>query len=326
MSYLGANQTIVECAEQRKRFGPECSFLRICVGNETTHHDTVKKFFPSDFIVPQDLSKDVIYRLLDDCNVVARDRWGLRLFAKRAEQGLLPTHWGTSPYLGAETVVYDPVALVSRKEDRAWSDILNWVLQALFYGEGKGIGKNFSLCQKSKPLAGDLTNLNFMNAVYCVGSYGEVLGAEEGAQEGRNRINNGTDMIFAIPYGELSQAGSSDKLLDDIRKGGELNCGVFIPTDYTLGDSIQEERQLLGMNIDYCRTLAASLFNGDDNGASLTFFSEHDSNAYDLLNNETIHVLAGARIEKEYDFEQAASSLDGFTFSTPYYYGNERAG
>jgi len=170
--------------------------------------------------------------------------------------------------------------------------------------------------------------LNFLNAVYCVGSYYEICDVEQNNM-GMNQINNGTTgMLYATPFGEMDdeddELGDIDvtagTLLGDIRKKGSLDCGVLIHDGFD--GEITTSDKLFSMSVDYCRTLAAALFNGDSNLVNLTTYSEDDNSSFVALNNGTIDILSGGRVERKHDFENS-QSVGGVHFSTPYYYGNE---
>ena len=166
----------------------------------------------------------------------------------------------------------------------------------------------------------------FLNAVYCVGNYSGIF-SEGGDNRGMNQINDGTSgMLYATPYGK--RANNKDDFLegiddtaaialDRIEEQGWLNCGVVVPDGFN--GEIATSDKLVGMSVDYCRTLAAALFNGNYNAVMLFTFLDTDDSSFLALKNGTIDVLAGRRIEKVHDF-------GGFHFSTPYYYGNETAG
>merc|ERR1719379_3402690 len=77
--------------------------------------------------------------------------------------------------LGNETLTKDPHAIVTRNTDREFSDVVNWVVQALFYGEEQGLTKDMSLCHNYSGLTSTHpSELNFLNAVHFVGNYGEI--------------------------------------------------------------------------------------------------------------------------------------------------------
>jgi len=238
---------------------------------------------------------------------------------------------GKNVIVGDKLSTKKPLAFVTRNNDREFSDIVNWVLHALFYGEEQGLTKNPSLCQNDTNSASHrASDINFMNAVYCVGNYGEVFDEDEN-DRGMNLINNGTTgMLYATPFGRLKNGNdylsvftAGDTFLDEIRGKRSLNCGVVVPKEFD--GQITNSSELVGMSVDYCRALAAGIFNGCSEVVNWSTFSENGTSAYASLDNGTIDVLAGGRVEKKYDFE-SSSSLRGFQFSTPYYFGNETAG
>jgi len=322
MGYFG-NDTFVRCAEEKKRFG-DCSPLLICVENSTTNYDTIESYFPLDFFTVASSLENMISMLLSGiCNVITDDR-SILLELAQSEQ-----HVDGQFVVGNKTISKEPLAIVTRKDDREFSDIINWVVQALFYGEEQELTKDSSPCQNYTNWTSRVSDLDFLNAVYCVGNYGELYD-EIQKNRGMNHINTGTTgMLYAIPFGELDNEdydgigdimNISASLLNRIGKEtGSLNCGVIVPHNFT-GNS-EKSDMLIGMSIAYCQSVAAALFNGDFNNVNLLNFTNND--AFVALNNGTIDVLAGAEIKREYDF--ASPSLGGFHFSTPYYYGNEIA-
>mmetsp|Transcript_35231 Transcript_35231/g.61868 ORF Transcript_35231/g.61868 Transcript_35231/m.61868 type:complete len:476 (-) Transcript_35231:287-1714(-) len=316
MAYFG-NENLVECAEKQQRYD-DCSPLLICAGQESTSHDFVQSSFPSDFLMVSSSLDEMTEMLWNDtCNVIATDRSYLLNLASSDENS------DRKFIVGNMLLTKEPLAIVTRNNDREFSDIINWVVQALFYGEEQGLTKNSSLCQNYTNLTSHhVSDLNFMNAVYCVGNYGEIIFDGEQNNRGMNQINNGTTgMLYATPFGDLKNengyffsSNTRDALLDNIRNAqGSLNCGVVVPDDFHVG-----------MSVEYCRTLAAALFNGNSERVNFLTFSGNDNSSFVALNNGTIDVLAGGRVEKKHDFVSSLS-VGGFVFSTPYYYGNESA-
>ena len=319
MAYMG-DETMVKCAEERMRFNA-CSSLVICVSKGTTGYDFVQSSFPSDFIrIGSNIDERI--QLLKDgmCDVVAEDRSLLLSAASRDDVK------GYGFVVGDKQNTKEPLAAVTRNDDEEFSDVINWVLNALFFGEEQGLSKDLSLCQSYTNTTAKGSELNFMNAVYCVGNYGEIVFGDE-IDRGMNQINDGsTGMHYGRPFGDLNSDDgdnvATDAHLSSIREGGMLHCGVLVPNGFA-GD-IAESDNLVGMSVDYCRTLAAALFNGNPEEVKFYTFSENaESSSFAALDNGTIDVLAGARVSKKYEF--ATSSRSGFHFSTPYYYGNETA-
>jgi len=329
MAYSG-DESFVKCAEEGKRFD-ECASLLICASEGSTSLDFVQSSFPYNFIVVGDSNQENEKRRSNGtCNVIADDR---SFLLDRVTPGNETTNNGDANVVivGDKFFTKEPLAIVTRNNDREFSDIVNWVLHALFYGEEQGLSKDASLCQNyTKLTPHNVSDLNFMNAVHCVGNYGELLNSSNN-NRGMNQINDGsTGMLYAVPFGQLNYENdhlsifaTDDTLLDSIREKGSLNCGVVVP-EYFAGEVVNSSA-LVGMSVDYCRTLTAALFNGDHKVLNLTTFSENGSSTFTSLDNGTIDVLAGGRVERSYDFNSLPSHR-GFQFSTPYYFGNETAG
>lgn len=339
MAYFGS-PALVRCAEEPKQYD-ECSSLRICVRQGTTSHDFVESSFPVDFYKVVGSLKEVDQMMKDEeCNVHASDRSVL------LREASSEAHCNTNETVGNETKTKEPLSIVTRNDDREFSDVINWVVQALFYGKEQGLTRNISLCQNdTKTQASDMKNstqasdMNFLNAVYCVGNYGEIydrsLSSLRQASQasnctrfdpdehdrGMNQIKNGTTgMLYATPFGDLQHnLGNIDNFestlkLDNIRTNGTLSCGLVLPDEAST-------RQV-GLTKGFCRALSAALFNGDPKALIFSNFTEQEDGLVALLNNETVDVLVGGRIEKKYDF--GTPQLDaGVQYSTPYYYGNE---
>mmetsp|Transcript_19228 Transcript_19228/g.40276 ORF Transcript_19228/g.40276 Transcript_19228/m.40276 type:complete len:263 (-) Transcript_19228:48-836(-) len=140
-----------------------------------------------------------------------------------------------------------------------------------------------------------------------------------------NQINRGTGMLYSIPFGNVENAAdvgrAADSLtLEKIRNEGFFTCGVTVPDDFE-GD-ITRSDNLVGMSVDYCRTLSAAMFIGDSERVHFLTFTNTDNSSVVALANGTLDVLVGGRNQQEFDFE-TSPSLGGLYFSTPYYYGNE---
>jgi len=310
------NATYVQCAENQIRYGV-CSNLKICTLEDSVGENYVLHNFPSDFVSVVSSYDEMAQMLLDEhCNVLGQTRSALLYFAS------LPEVKDKGFVVGNDTLSKKPLAIVSRLDDREFNEIINWAMQALFFGEEKALAKNSSLCQDYSTTSGlQVSDLNFLNAVYCVGSYSGILSPFD---RGMNQINNGSSgMIYAYPFGELDNEdtelidGSNLNdtcLCDHLRDEDSLNCGILVPSS----------GKLVGLHVDYCRTLAAALFNGDAEAVKIIFLEDDTDDAYLALENQTIDVLAGAVLHKRFYFESSLSP-SGFHFSTPYYYGDEAA-
>jgi len=320
-AYFFGNQTLVECAEERKRHS-QCSSLFMCALNATTIPGILETLFPSGFfkvISEEEIGNEVGKYLTDSskpgvCNVFP----GNGGLGSSISAGINDARFVG----GSKQIAKEPNAVVTRNDDREFSDIINWVLQARLYGSEQGLMTKISkLCQKYTNFTSHVSELNFMNAVHCVSLRDYGL---DGL--GMNRINNGTTgMLYHTPFGKLENIEDTDagvtpgSLLDNITKNGSLNCGVVISDGFDM---------LAAMGFDYCRALAAALFSGDHTLVKFTNFTSTLDNAdssFAALNSGTIDVLAGGKVERKYDFG-TPSSGKGVQFSTPYFYGDETAG
>ena len=337
MAYMGSER-LVGCAEEQKRYD-ECSDLLICVSSGTTAQDFVQSFFPSDFFVEVSWnSADELSRMMNNstCNVWANDRTSLLQIASS------DVFCNQNVTVGREMVTKEPLAIVTRDDDAEFSNAVNWVLQALFYGEEQGLTRNASLCgNAANSTFSPESRMNYLNAVYCVGNYREIYESalltlsqvlkcktfdqyKTEEERGMNQINTGTTgMLYATPFGNLQQdnLGNSDNSLEAVRKNGTFVCGVVTPDDF-VGD-VETSTGQVGLSVDYCRVLSAALFNGNAGALSFHNFTGQED-AVAALNEGIVTVLTGARIEKNYNFG-SPPLVPGIQYSTPYYYGNETA-
>mmetsp|Transcript_10548 Transcript_10548/g.22344 ORF Transcript_10548/g.22344 Transcript_10548/m.22344 type:complete len:360 (+) Transcript_10548:418-1497(+) len=251
------------------------------------------------------------------CNVVTSSKYFIQL-----EKNIFNNTYAKGNYtFGEEILSKEPLAIVTRKDDREFSDIVNWIIHTILHQEGH---RDPTLCQNYTDLTSlDALDLNFKNAVHCVGNVTEIFG-ETGT---RIQLENGTSgLLYAIPFGNLDSDSIDDSfpggMLAQIRKNNSFNCGVAVAANFV--GNVKESDGLVRMGVEYCRTLAAALHNGDHKNVMFQPFPEADDSSFIALSNRTIDVLVGAKIRMEYDFKQPPSR-DGAHFSTPYYYGNETA-
>ena len=322
----------MRCAEKKERFG-DCRSLHICVGAKTTHEQFVSAVFPSDFYVPvthEDMTENV---LNDTCNVL------LTTFPKD-RIAKLEKEAGRDAYFAVELYLVEPHAVVTRYEldgGREFGDIATWTIMALIYGEAHHITKDPSRCQPYEELPTNPVDLDYMKAVHCVGNYGEIFPTYRQQRSSLknvgelpinvssvNHLNTGQPMIIGLPDGNLAQPpshGRATGTLGRIRRDNELRCGVFVPDNFN--STLEESRGLVGLNVEFCRTVSAAVLNGDTNHCAIKQFLYSDKeDAYRALNNGTVDLIAGALWEFKYDF-RSSDDLAGMDFSTPYFYGSE---
>jgi ABC-type amino acid transport substrate-binding protein len=321
---FAGNKTFVQCAEEQRRYG-ECASLFICVTNSTTDYAYVASHFTTSFfVVTTSVDESLRQYLHNTCNVIASSRLEL-LNYKYIDGSLIDATF----IIGNKTFNNDPLAFVTRRDDTEWSNIVNWVLQALFFGEKQGITSDASKCQRTTDsLSTRPSALNYLNAVYCVGNYAEIYNSSELEKPERttiNTINNGTAMLYDIPYGNLDSTNPNmfyelSDTFDAIKNRNVLNCGLLVQDGYISEENITGSGGLFGMGVSFCQILASSMLQGNLDAVNFTTFQSVGSSLL-ALNGGKVDVHLGLTADMSHNFGN--QSFAGVTFSTPYYYGNE---
>ena len=204
--------------------------------------------------------------------------------------------------------------MVTRKEGRGWSDVCNWVLRALVHAEAKNVTQD----NAAHGLRG---NVSFVAALETVGNYGEIYARHMEEVVPRSSMNLLYDVARAkhsglhyshpfgsidTPYHEFDSLGTIHRIIER----GKLMCGVFGSEDRSI-------------DADYCRFLAASLFDSDTSLVDLVVLS-NDDNFTDMVDSGDVDVIAGVILNFGNDImpsNQTESGVTGLSFSKPYFYG-----
>jgi general L-amino acid transport system substrate-binding protein len=301
----------VECVDNIDWSG-DCANLKLCVADGSTWIDILRGLLPEDNLVPT-ISSEAGFLQLENgsCNVVAGEQHDLGRNNARANG------YTGSYILGNNILSKEPLAFVTRDDDARWSDVVNWVIQALLSAEE--LGTTQSTAQEMGSLI-SVENL-FMRAVEASGNYGEIYARNMESivpRRGLNGINPGdSGRHYSYPFGSLNTVGSTpDGKLREIMDRGELRCGVgSVPgfSTYNYDEWIWQ-----GFDVHYCRALSAAIFSGDPTRvlfvkvASSQRFNALASGEVDVLSRTTTHTLARDILEP--------TSQVGFTFSAPTYY------
>jgi len=306
----------VKCAEDQKRYG-ECEMLSICVKQETTHYAYVSLNFPSNFVKTGSSFEELVEMMVNGtCNVMGTEEY--QIFNSEIEELIESGQY----VLGNESFTEEPLSAVTRNDDREWSDIVNWVMQMLIHGESNDMTQNLSLCENESSGITNAAMLNFEQSIYCAGNYGELFNKnfDKKQRSLMNTINDGTAMIYSIPLGDIMPAidgltafndrDDSDSVLKRVKrdKGKVFRCGVI---------SIVAPIEATSLSVDYCRVLAAALFNGNSEAIEILTFGVNDSIACEALSNKSIDALAGGIVNFQGDV------YGGFSYSTPYFFAED---
>jgi general L-amino acid transport system substrate-binding protein len=317
---FAGEEDFVVCAETPGSAGARfCDQTVICVSDSTTHLQTIQAMNP-DLRLSLTLSAtESIERFIaGTCNVIAGEPYQISEFQVR-KLG----YTGSSYYTGEGTFSKDPLAMATRSNDPKWSDFVNWVLQALLRAEEKGIDQASAFEIPTTNVFGEEYENMFVNAVDVVGNYAEIY--ERNLElvlprQSQDQINSGTSgLLYSYPFGDVTEPGSGPTLggtIDAIRSRGILHCGVSTRAIFANFDSLRESWS--GFDVDFCRAIAAALFDGDhtkviftDLPASVRFF-ELQQGAVDVLSRITTVTL-------ERDVREPNVGV-GFSFSQPTFY------
>jgi ABC-type amino acid transport substrate-binding protein len=139
-----------------------------------------------------------------------------------------------------------------------------------------------------------------------------------------NLINvNGTTGLLRTPFfGGLSDSGPEPVAggeVEVITMNGHLTCGI---TDQSPGfaEFNSTSGRWSGLDVDYCRALASSLFFGRVTDETLIFRQfDRPEEGHSALVDGTVDVLCGQRVSLRGDMSGCAT-CEVFAFSLPYFY------
>lgn len=318
---LGGLPFFVDCGENNFRHIEECEDLQLCVMGRSTHTNFARSVLPERRIT---LAKGFIQVLQSfvngTCNVFLMEAIGVTEAVVRAE----PFNYDGIYAIGTSLYTKEPLALVSASADRRWSDFINVVFHGLLVAEQHNITQSSANLFPQTDVFGKDYKDMFRNAIAAVGNYGEIYQRHMESflpREPMNTINNGTGLMYSHPMRfseeEAEERQALGPILRAILDRGRLRCGVRLGRPGFASRTLNATT--IGMDIDYCRGIAASLFQGD---ASAVDFVELASpkEGFQKLANTDIDLLAGAMWNLENDVKEPVTGL-GFAFSKPYFYG-----
>lgn len=258
----------MDCAESGSTTG-DCEGLAICVVEGTTYTDIVTKFLPGASIQGRPSPEKMYERFLDPnggCNVIAGG-----LFEVAESVVFHGRHQAPDQEykVGDSFLSFEPLALMTRDGDPTWSDMVQWVLQALLSAEEQSILKVDAARFETNPDLGESFTLQFQNAIAAVGNYGEVYARHlerilpRGDVNKINEENSGDGLIFSYPFGSLDTNGPGPVdggTLEAIRKRGHLRCGITRTPGFAEFDV--ESNQWTGFDVDFCKAVASAIFFG----------------------------------------------------------------
>jgi len=313
----------VDCFDNNFRHLGNCSDLMLCHSEGNRQLEVRNRYIPQRNALR---SESHVASLLEfgkgKCNVIMADASILISEASARGAGY------EGEYKFAKTVFQQaPNVAVLRPDDPKFADFVSFALQSVFAADLRNLSKSTADTFEQTDLFGEYYKNMFRNAIRSVGTFPELLDLHFGA--GRTTVpisapNNGsTGLLFPYPLGDVEQTREgrplSARMLSLIEKG-RLRCGVVVnrpgfankTDDNSMGG-------FAGMDIDYCRAVAAALFHGGSDSVDFVVL-DNISDGYVQLASGEIDLLAGATWTLENDVQEPRTGF-GFSFSKPYFYG-----
>ncbi|CAB9501013.1 extracellular solute-binding protein [Seminavis robusta] len=309
----------VHCAEDDIKTFFNCSGIRICVERTSAFYDQLMNRIPHRQIVPLEHREDLKEKFSNGtCNVLATEAFPLLGMVMQTAGYHGPFATGTIEF------TRELHAVATLDDDQEWTDFVRSVLLSLLAAEKEGITQTTAERMGETRLFGKDHARMFIDAVQTVGNFAELYDREVGLYErpASNTINNGTTgLLYSLPFGLISRNGPKPReggTLQRILERKKLNCGV---RGERPGFAAYDESRATwsGLDVDYCRALASSLFDGIAEAVEFEVMN-NSATAFEFLSNGSIDVYAGAVWTLQHDIREPTTK-QGFSFSKPYFYG-----
>ena len=328
---FGGVPEFVQCADELDTRVGQCRQLQVCVGDGTTHERIVRELLPATAVVRTNDPQEHITFLNDGtCNVIVKDQVALPAIRVR-NQGY------HGPYaIGTRIFSREPLALVTRDSDPAWSDLVNSVVQFMYTAESIGLTQEKALQELSLDGEASVPQRSALESsmlllISELGNYGEVyqrtlerIVPRDGLNwlySASNNTKNNTDgLLYYFPFGNLEtdrRDPTPGGTLERILQRGHLVCGLsrlgpgFAQRDAT--DGLWK-----GLDVELCRALSAALFIRRTDNIEYVDLSNGTAR-FQALSIGAVDILAGERLSLETNMNETSTGM-GYTFSSPYFF------
>ena len=320
---VGGEADYVECAEGKGfKYLDECSGLRVCVMDESTSQVFLETVMPKQYIFPYRSPVDAINAFVNGtCNTFLMESLGV------AEPTVRYFGYEGDTYAkGVSMYSKEPITVVTPQSDTQFADFVDAIVHATLAAEQHGITRATADIFPETFVFGETYKNMFRNVIRVVGNYADIYGEHlEGdfPREAVNQLNNGTTgLMYAHPFGDLGPTPEDEYVtfgptLERILNRGKLLCGVRGDRP---GFAILSNSSNSGLDIDFCRAVAASLFEGDIEALDLVEISSQQR-GFGLLATGDIDLVAGATWNLVNEVKETSTGL-GFDFSQPYFFGD----
>lgn len=306
----------VACADDRMNAQGNCSGLLICTNDKSVYFETISSSLPESHLVKRNDTLDIVMGFVNgDCNVIPSENsgimeWGLELLAYQG-----------SYIRGIQPFVRDVVTVATRDDDVEFSDFVNMILLGLLAAEQANVTQDMADQMLDSAVLGE----ELTQVVAAVGNYNDVYqrGVAPVMKRGVwNHLNDGTTgLMYSLPLGKVRTIGSGpvpNGTLEQIwkRPNRKLHCGIRANRPGFA--SLDETGELVGMDIEYCTALAASVLEGE--AQAIDFIPmDNETDGYQRLYAGEVDVLAGFTWTAINDYQEPTTGI-GYSFSPPYFY------
>ncbi|CAB9511220.1 Putative amino-acid ABC transporter-binding protein YhdW [Seminavis robusta] len=332
LRFAGPEGPVACMDNDMENFGPNCRDIKVCVVGGSSYHAILAYRLPKRQIHVVDGWQSMYGGLRDGlCNVIAAEGVSLGV------QNVRAFGYNYSYVTGRSLFSKIPLSMVTRDDDPTFSNFVHSVLHSVFVAEQVGITQETSHLVpdtfiSGSELFGDRFANMFEDAIAIIGNYGELYdrhAASAVAREGLTLLNNGsTGLLFAFPFGLVGNDGPgpvSGGTIERILESGVLRCAVvggrpgFAEMAETVSETANTNLTITGLDVDFCRALATSLFSGSVDLVELIEVRS-EAEGYKVLSEGYADVFAGAHWTLQNDVREPSTGV-GYSFSQPYFYG-----
>ena len=327
-------ENFVACADRGDTLLGDCRDLSVCVKTDTVWADLVQDTLPATAPYKFQSNSELLQALSKGlCNVIASSPLIIyeelfRLNIPDVDQYVM----------AVQHRARDPIAMTTRNDDTEFGDMVNWVLQSLIVAEAMNISKANADEFPTTDLFGDQYTHMFRRAIKAAGNYGDlyatymeiIVPRDEAGINRPHLYPNDGGLLYPLPFGNTKVLDDNRAMavgptpggtLEMIEGRGNFNCGILVGRP-GFAQWNETSNDFVGIDVDYCRGLAASMFAGDlvDTVKLIPYESEDDG--FVALFNEEIDVLVGAEYNIVNDIRQPTTG-HGFSFGGIYFYHQE---
>lgn len=329
LKFAGDEFYITQCIDKGLKHWDECSGVKACILEFSTHMDIVGKTLPERKFVMSDKESLMSFSQFEGlkngtCNVMAHE--SLRLIPQVAYYMGAPQPYAVSQNYYSK----EPLAIVTKSHDPEFSDFVDSIMQALLVADKYNITQATADDFPQTTMFGEAYKDMFRNAIRVAGNYNELYQRflqQYIPRSSLNLLNNGsTGLLYSLPFGDLGgelrdlNIYPLGNLTQEILDRQHIRCGIRPGRDGFVNKTVTADGEVVysGMEVDLCSAVAAGLFHDMTAVEFVELGSTEEG--YRMLADNQVDVVAGALWRIGSDVREPTTGL-GFSFSQPYFYG-----